>query len=64
MYEKLITSSIFRDFSRSTTVSRLEFSIYGTFPRGLSLKLLSVYSLKQYPDAVLPALPARCLAED
>lgn len=64
MYEKVNRFYIPKDFNRKITVSRLEFYIYGTLPKGRDLKLSNEYRRKQKPGAVLPALPALCFAED
>lgn len=60
----LTTSLILKDFILKTTVYSDEFSIYGVLHTLLFLKLASEYNLKQCPGAVLPDLPALCLAED
>ena len=41
IYEKVNRFSMPRDFNRSTTVSRVEFSISGTLPKGRDRKLSS-----------------------
>lgn len=56
--------STLKDLSRSTRVSRAILSISGVL---LILKwsnYFDEYRRKQYPDEVLPARPALCLAED
>ncbi len=64
IYGKFTTSSISSDFSRSTTVSSAIFWIYGVLFKLNFFLSLSLYNLKQYPELVLPALPARWFAEE